>query len=432
MSSPASLAAAIGLPASLRNGDATVSTDEALAGAEYVALYFSAHWCAPCRGFTPRLSDFVAANADRLKLKVVFVSADRSEKEFDDYRASMSFKLALPFGVPEKAALNEKYEVEGIPTLVLLDAHGKVVTADARDGVMEHPDGAGFPWRPRALWEILGEATLVDKAGVRTPAAALKAKGGALGLYFSAHWCGPCRAFTPELAKWYEERVTAAGGKLAGKLDLVFVSSDKDVEAFDKYRAEMPWQALAFENRATKAELSKLFKVEGIPTLVIVDAEGAIITEDGRAKVSSDPDGFPWPPAARDPLSFATSYINTVPTLVLFTDMVTDPVSEVAAVEALDAVAAEYYADGKPSPRIRFALAADGDEAVDSVRGFLGGAHTRDKNGPEAVRATIVDIRGRRKALYAGGALLVPSAADLSAWVKSFLDGSAETVGIKD
>jgi len=44
MSSPASLAAAIGLPASLRNGDATVSTDEALAGAEYVALYFSAHW----------------------------------------------------------------------------------------------------------------------------------------------------------------------------------------------------------------------------------------------------------------------------------------------------------------------------------------------------------------------------------------------------
>lgn len=27
--------------------------------------------------------------------------------------------------------------------------------------------------------------------------------GKHLGLYFSAHWCPPCRAFTPQLAKWY-------------------------------------------------------------------------------------------------------------------------------------------------------------------------------------------------------------------------------------
>jgi len=26
---------------------------------------------------------------------------------------------------------------------------------------------------------------------------------GVLGLYFSAHWCPPCRAFTPELLKEY-------------------------------------------------------------------------------------------------------------------------------------------------------------------------------------------------------------------------------------
>ena len=30
-------------------------TDEALAGRKFVALYFSAHWCGPCKRFTPLL-----------------------------------------------------------------------------------------------------------------------------------------------------------------------------------------------------------------------------------------------------------------------------------------------------------------------------------------------------------------------------------------
>ena len=42
----------------------------------------------------------------------------------------------------------------------------------------------------------------------------------------------------------------------------------------------------------------QLFEVSGIPHLVILDENDKIITDNGRAAVSSDPEGkeFPWHP----------------------------------------------------------------------------------------------------------------------------------------
>ena len=28
-------------------------------------------------------------------------------------------------------------------------------------------------------------------------------EGKVIGIYFSAHWCPPCRGFTPKLVEWY-------------------------------------------------------------------------------------------------------------------------------------------------------------------------------------------------------------------------------------
>ncbi len=44
-------------------------------------------------------------------------------------------------------------------------------------------------------------------------------------------------------------------------LEFVFVSSDNNADAFQKYYAEMPWLALAFDMRAADSALSKHFKV---------------------------------------------------------------------------------------------------------------------------------------------------------------------------
>lgn len=57
--------------------------------------------------------------------------------------------LALP---PEEAMgqrgqwLSDKYKVKGIPSLVLLDDLGNVITTDARNKIPTDKAGIGFPW----------------------------------------------------------------------------------------------------------------------------------------------------------------------------------------------------------------------------------------------------------------------------------------------
>ena len=139
--------------------------------------------------------------------------------------------------------------------------------------------------------KLLGcDLQLLAQGGASTPVSSLADKQ-VVGLYFSAHWCPPCRGFTPKLAEVY----TAIKG--TGKsLEIVFVSSDRDDVAFDSYHKEMPWLALPFAERALKQTLSKRFKVSGIPSLVLVDgATGQVLSKDGRSVIMSDPQGTDFP-----------------------------------------------------------------------------------------------------------------------------------------
>ena len=43
--------------------------------------------------------------------------------------------------------LGEKYKVKGIPSLVLLDEVGSVITLDGRNKIPADKAGIGFPWR---------------------------------------------------------------------------------------------------------------------------------------------------------------------------------------------------------------------------------------------------------------------------------------------
>lgn len=68
----------------------------------------------------------------------------------------------------------------------------------------------------------------------------------------------------------------------------------------------MPWSALPFSDRTKKTELSTKYGVRGIPTLVVLDAEGNIITKEGVASLFGDEEGesFPWRPRSFNDIMF--------------------------------------------------------------------------------------------------------------------------------
>jgi len=147
-----------------------------------------------------------------------------------------------------------------------------------------------------------------------------------LMLYFSAHWCPPCRGFTPKFAEWYKKNKAKKDGT-DQSFDVVFISSDRDQKAFDEYYGEQPWLALPHSARDLKEKISDSFDVQGIPTLVVLDCEtGKVVTDSGRGGVMTDPDAekFPWP---KESCAFLTGSnvapINDTPFLVVFADKAT-------------------------------------------------------------------------------------------------------------
>lgn len=102
--------------------------------ADYLLLYFSAHWCPPCRAFTPKLVNFYNTNGGGARFIALFISADQDEKKMIDYmrEAKMPWP-AIKYRSESAKALADRYSGDGIPRLVLINMKGAVL-ADSYEG----------------------------------------------------------------------------------------------------------------------------------------------------------------------------------------------------------------------------------------------------------------------------------------------------------
>ena len=109
-------------------------------------------------------------------------------------------------------------------------------------------------------------------------------KNEIIGVYFSAHWCGPCRGFTPKLAQFYKNV-----NKEKKQIEIIFNSLDNDLKSFNEYFGTMPWIATPFESDE-KGEIETACGINSIPQLIIFDNKGHVLDDSGRTTVESQHD----------------------------------------------------------------------------------------------------------------------------------------------
>ncbi|CAF1372002.1 unnamed protein product [Adineta ricciae] len=335
------------------SGENNTETSTDQLNGKYVALYFSAHWCPPCKRFTPKLAEIYKEVKDEVKdkLEIVFVSCDEDEEEFKHYFKEMPWK-AVPFADRQRSQkLGEKFEVEGIPSLIVLSPSGEVIDSDGvaevgaagKQAVLKWAEGKRLFWSRDAkegehVWQniscsncfmspIMGPRHgctqrecdvdlcsscsaqnkhehplveylipgkhysleelcqsvphLLDPNSEETLETKTLWQDGvkAVGFYFSAHWCPPCRQFTPKLGEVYKQ-----AQEDSKNFRIVFVSSDRGEESFNEYRKTMPWPAVPLNSGSL---LKAYFQCSGIPSLIILSSDGKLLTRRGRDDVSS-------------------------------------------------------------------------------------------------------------------------------------------------
>uniref|UniRef100_A0A452F3U9 Nucleoredoxin n=2 Tax=Capra hircus TaxID=9925 RepID=A0A452F3U9_CAPHI len=280
-----------------------------------------------------------------------------------------------------------KYRISNIPSLIFLDAtSGKVVCRNGLLVIRDDPEGLEFPWGPKPFREVIA-GSLLRNNGQSLESSSLE--GSHVGVYFSAHWCPPCRSLTRVLVESYR-KIKEAGQKF----EIIFVSADRSEDSFKQYFSEMPWLAVPYTDEGRRSRLNRLYGIQGIPTLIVLDPQGEVITRQGRVEVLNDEEcrGFPWHPKPVLELSDSNAVqLNEGPCLVLFVDSEDDGESE-AAKQLIQPIAekiiAKYKAKDEEAPLLFFV--AGEDDMTDSLRDYT--------NLPEAAPLlTILDMSARAK-----------------------------------
>lgn len=287
-----------------------------LIGKEAVAIIFG-----NAGSQTPLVSDKLVQCYENLsdRLAVIYISHNVTNQDEED-----EFQSKMPSSwIKIKSSENIIIQSKGIfgnidvPTVYVMSGNCAELFSEDASSDIYYRQASGFPWSKEAVEaaekekqekvdalkekikipgvKFLEDAKLVTLdnnksiSALEGNTAEYLSKFDLVGLYFSAHWCGPCRQFTPTFADEYHKLKA-----MDKNIQVVFVSSDKDEESFRGYFADMPWLALDYEQRELKEILNDALDVDGIPTLVWVRPETGDINVDGRRTIEVGAEWYPW------------------------------------------------------------------------------------------------------------------------------------------
>ncbi|KAJ3021418.1 UNVERIFIED_CONTAM: hypothetical protein HDU68_009628 [Siphonaria sp. JEL0065] len=319
-------------------GNAEVATSTlGTNGKEYVAVYFTASWCPPCRAFTPVIIDYYLLPHIQEKLDVIVVSSDREESAHDGYFAKMPW-LSLPYvDRDRKKTLGEKFEVKGIPTLILLSAStGEIQIKDLRSLVEKDPKGHFFPYPEKSIRTVLTHAVTVEEHE--------SFNNKTIALYFDD--ASSNTEVKETLLKAYNETKDKKEA-----FEVLQISWEKTVEAHATHASQVPWPIVAFDDKFDAAfHFAKLYDVEyNRPSIVVLDPARSILNKDATLALKK---GRKFPFSALKVVDLNDSFVSNnfslweKPSLIVYLESVTEE-KEIESIEKLiNVVASRLYPAG--------------------------------------------------------------------------------------
>lgn len=227
------------------------------------------------------------------KVALLLLCEDESSAKMSKMIKAAKLKVATVFtdSLPEGVKNAADYLPETTDTVTLVDMNGETVCSGAASLVDNWKEELEKKEAAKS-WETL---TIDPK---RYPvAAALKNLGKqSIGMFdpkadyfiyfFSASWCGPCRALMPEIVKTVYPEIR---GSKKPKVEFILAGCDSTIEGVTKYREHYNADFFSFCVRAPEAHnvpgLNAAPNV--IPSCVIVDKKGNVIQAGGGAAVKN-------------------------------------------------------------------------------------------------------------------------------------------------
>ncbi|CAA0818284.1 Probable nucleoredoxin 1 [Striga hermonthica] len=270
-----------------------------------IDLYFILSTYKSCISFNQKLVEtYEGLKKIGKNFEIVMVPLDNDEQSFVQLFNQLPW-LSLPMNDKCRSKLVRYFQLDELPTVVAIGPDGKTIHPNVADAIEEHGLKA-FPFTPekfaeleeierakmeaQTLESILVSGDLdfvIGKDRVKIPVSDLIGK--TVLLYFSAHWCPPCRAFLPKLIQTYQDQMSNKS-----PLEIVFLSSDRDQASFDEYFSSMSWPATPFGD-PRKQSLSRYFRVRGIPTLVAMGPDGKTVSTEARGLIMvHGPKAYPF------------------------------------------------------------------------------------------------------------------------------------------
>lgn len=215
-------------------------------------------------------------------------------------KTTLSIAIAISLALPLSAAYENWTNKEGkTAQLELVEVTGE---ADAKEGVFKMRNGRKVnikavdlaeadakrlaEWTPAAPAAPAGEPSVFDEVldgnlvildGDKFKKHELASKPKKFYVfYYTASWCGPCQAFTPSLVEFYDKNKNE-------NFELVLITSDDSEDAMEGYAKakKMPWPQLK-QSKVATFEKKFVHGVTGIPSVIVCDLEGKIVSANGR------------------------------------------------------------------------------------------------------------------------------------------------------